>query len=81
MSLTAGRRYLQLLQGGTWVGGGGPHWRGSGALTHAFWFSWASGWPGGRLDGLLTSLPQMSPQPPVPPRGLPWGLFYISFSA
>ena len=54
MSLTAGRRYLLLLQGGTWSGGLTAE-EGSGVITQAFlvpsgfWLAWEQGgrpvWP------------------------------------
>lgn len=67
MSSTAGRRYLRLLQGGTWGGLSGEE--GSGVLTQAFrvplglWLAWGQGsvgghchpggFPGTALDQLL----------------------------
>lgn len=80
MSLTAGRRYLLLLQGGTWSGSLTGE-EGSGVITQAFlvplgfWLAWEQ--VGGLSGLLLSDVPGASTVIPGASRGLLW----VSFPA
>lgn len=78
--MTAGRRYLLLLQGGTWSGGLTGE-EGSGVITQAFlvplgfWLAWEQV---GDLSGLLPlDVPGASTVIP----GASLGLLWVSFPA